>query len=257
MHFLKKSLFPTFVFLTFSFIYLPIIVLIIFSCNKIAFPYRWVGFSLEWYKELFNSTEIWHAVKNSFIVATSAVILTLTMGVTFIFYSARSAFARTVPFFYGNLIFPEIILAVSLLTLFTFFAIPTGLLALVAAHTVLGFGYVVPILSSRFRELDYSLIEASLDLGASLNQTFFRIVLPLLVPALVAAGLLVFVISFDDFLLAFFCAGTSAQTLPLYIFALIRSGISPEINALSTVLLLMSSIGVLAFCSLKSKIRIF
>ena len=189
MQFLKKSLFPTFIFLIFSFIYLPIIVLIIFSCNKIAFPYRWVGFSLEWYRELLNSTEIWHAVKNSFIVAISSVTLTLTMGVTFIFYSARSAFERTIPLFYGNLIFPEIILAVSLLMLFTFFAIPTGLLALIAAHTVLGFGYVVPILSSRFKELDYSLIEASLDLGASLNQTFFRIVLPLLLPALIAAAI--------------------------------------------------------------------
>lgn len=141
--------------------------------------------------------------------------------------------------------------------LFTYFAVPSGLFALIAAHTVLGFGYVVPILASRFNELDYSIIEASLDLGASLNQTFVKIVIPLLLPALIAAGLLVFIISFDDFLLAFFCAGTSAQTLPLYIFALIRTGISPLINALSTLLLLMSSIGLLIFCSLKSKIRIF
>ncbi len=257
MNFLKKMALPMFVFLVFAFLYLPIIVLIVFSCNKIAFPYRWAGFSLEWYRELLESTEIWHAVKNSLIVALSAVFLSLTMGLTFIFYTARTKYEKVIPFFYGNLVFPEIILAVSLLALFTFFAIPTGLLALIAAHTVLAFGFVVPILAARFQELDYSIIEASLDLGASLNQTFIRIVIPLLLPALVAAGLLVFVISFDDFLLAFFCAGTSAQTLPLYIFALIRTGISPVINALSTLLLVVSSVGVLIFCSLKSKIRIF
>lgn len=257
MNGIKKMLLPCFVVAIFAFIYLPIIVLIVFSCNKIAFPYRWAGFSLAWYQELFESTEIWYAVKNSLIVALSAVFLSLTMGVTFIFYTAKSNYEKLIPFFYGNLIFPEIILAVSLLALFTFFAIPTGLLALIAAHTVLGFGYVVPILATRFKEIDYSVIEASLDLGASLNQTFVRIVIPLLFPALIAAGLLVFVISFDDFLLAFFCAGTSAQTLPLYIFALIRTGISPVINALSTLLLVVSSIGVLIFCSLKSKIRIF
>ena len=99
MQFLKKSLFPTFIFLIFSFIYLPIIVLIIFSCNKIAFPYRWVGFSLQWYRELFNSTEIWHAVKNSFIVAISSVTLTLTMGVSSYFIVLVALLSVPFPFF--------------------------------------------------------------------------------------------------------------------------------------------------------------
>lgn len=135
MSYIKRMLLPCFVFSVFAFIYLPIVVLIVFSCNKIAFPYRWAGFSLEWYQELLHSTEIWHAVKNSLIVAISAVFLSLTMGVTFIFYIAKSKYEKLIPFFYGNLVFPEIILAVSLLALFTFFAIPTGLLALTAAHT--------------------------------------------------------------------------------------------------------------------------
>ena len=151
----------------------------------------------------------------------------------------------------------KLVLAVGLLLLFTFFSVPPGLFPLIAGHTVLGLGYVVPILSARFAEIDPALIEASLDLGASLNQTFLRIIVPLLVPALIAAGLLVFVISFDDFLIAFFCAGTEAQTLPLYIFATIRTGISPLLNALSTLLLVVSSFLVLLFCWLQSKIRIF
>lgn len=243
--------------LTFLFIYMPIAVLILFSFNKVAFPYRWAGFSWHWYTELFESEEIWHVVKNSCIVASMSVLLSLTMGILLVFYTTQSKLRHFISLFYINLLFPEIMLAVGLLLLFTFFSVPSGLITLIAGHTVLGLGYVVPILSARFAEIDPALIEASLDLGASINQTFLRVIVPLFVPALIAAGLLVFVISFDDFLIAFFCAGTEAQTLPLYIFATIRTGISPILNALSTVLLLFSSLLVLIFCWLQSKIRIF
>lgn len=243
--------------LCFLFIYIPIVILILFSFNEVAFPYRWVGFSVQWYHELFESEEIWHVVKNSIIVALSSVILSLTMGAFLVFYSTQNRLKNFISIFYANLFFPEIMLAVGLLLLFIYCSVPSGLLTLIAGHTVLGLGYVVPILSSRFAEIDSALLEASLDLGASLNQTFYRIVLPLLVPALIASGLLVFVISFDDFLIAFFCAGTESQTLPLYIYATIRTGISPILNALSTLLLLVSSLLVLLFCWLQSKIRIF
>lgn len=248
---------PAAVALTFLFIYTPIMVLILFSFNKVAFPYRWVGFSWHWYIELLGSEEIWSVVKNSCIVAACSVILSLTMGILLVFYTLQSKLRHCLSLFYANLLFPEIMVAVGLLLLFTFFSIPTGLISLIAGHTVLGLGYVVPILSARFAEIDPALIEASLDLGASINQTFLRVIVPLFIPALVAAGLLVFVISFDDFLIAFFCAGTESQTLPLYIFATIRTGISPILNALSTLLLLLSSLLVLIFCWLQSKIRIF
>ena len=117
---------------------------------------------------------------------------------------------------------------------------------------MLGLGYVVPLLYTRFRELDYRLIEASLDLGASPLQTFFKITLPLLKPSLVAACLLIFIISFDDFILAYFCAGSSSQTLSLYIMSMLRTGISPVVNALSAVLLLLSTLLAFIFFSLKS-----
>ena len=159
--------------------------------------------------------------------------------------------------FYGNLMIPEIVLAIGLLTLFSLCSIPLGITTLVIAHTVLGLGYVVPLVYSRFGELDYRLIEASLDLGATPAQTFFKIILPLLRPSLIAAGLLVFIISFDDFVLSYFCAGSSVQTLSLYILAMARSGISPVINALSTILLLLSSLLVLIFCSINARSRIF
>lgn len=248
---------PLFVIASYVFLYIPIIVLIIFSFNSVTFPYRWVSFSLQWYQELFQSPIIWDALKNSLIVAFSSMILSLTMGLLFVFYSSYVRM-RSVGFvFYLNLMIPEIIVAVGLLTFFTFCSVQLGLVTLVIGHTILGLGYVIPIFFARFSELDRSIIEASLDLGASLNQTFMRIIVPLFIPTIVAAGLLVFIISLDDFLISFFCAGSSAQTLSLYIFSMIRGGVSPTINALSTLLLVLSSILILIFSSLQIRMRLF
>lgn len=155
--------------------------------------------------------------------------------------------------FYPNLVVPEIVVAVGLLSFFIFFNAPLGLTSLIVGHTLLGLGYAIPIIYGRFQTLDQRIIEASLSLGATHSETFFKIVLPLLRPALVAAGLLIFIISLDDFLIAFFCAGSSAQTLSLYIFSMIRSGVSPVVNALATFMLVISSILVMIFCSLKTK----
>jgi spermidine/putrescine transport system permease protein len=124
---------------------------------------------------------------------------------------------------------------------------------LIAAHTVLGLGYVVPLIYGRYIELDKKYIEASLDLGATPWQTFRFIILPLLSPALCAGGLLVFIISFDDFVLSFFCAGGTTQTLPMYIFSLIRTESSPVVSALSTLLLVASSLIVFIFLSLQRR----
>ena len=124
---------------------------------------------------------------------------------------------------------------------------------MIVGHTLIGLGYVVPMLYARASEIDYRLVEASLDLGASQVQTFFNITFPLLRPALLGAGLLVFIVSFDDFLIAFFCSGATEQTLPLYIFSLIRVGSVPIINALLTILLVISSLLVLLFSLLSVK----
>jgi len=159
--------------------------------------------------------------------------------------------------FYGNLIIPETVLAVSLLSFFTMIHIPLGLITLVLAHTVLGLGFVIPVVYARFRELDPTLQEASYVLGATPMQTFFKVTLPLLRPTLIMIALLVFILSFDDFILSYFCAGSTAQTLSLYILSMIRTGVSPVVNALSSVLLFFSSFFVLIFFSLKTRIRFF
>jgi len=244
---LSSYMMPIIVAALYLFLYIPIFVLIVFSFNDNSFTYGWLGFTTHWYYDLFASVEVWHALKNSLLVAISSVVLSLTLGSVLIFFGSRASVKRLLVFFYGSLAMPEIVLAVGLLSLFSFFSVSLGAITLIVGHTLLGLGYVVPIVYARFVELDVSLIEASYDLGATKRQTFFSVVLPLLAPALIAAGLLVFIISLDDFIISFFCAGASVQTLPLYIFAVIRTGASPMINALSTLMLLVSSFFVLLF----------
>lgn len=235
------------------FLYVPIIVLVLFSFNNNEFTYEWQGFTTRWYHELFQSVEIWDALKNSLIVALTSVFLSITMGLLLVFYSAHTFFKRAFLLFYGNLAVPEIVLAVGMLSFFSFFFIPLGLTTLIAGHTLLGLGYVVPLVYSRFIELNDRFSEASLDLGATQGQTLTKVILPLLFPALFASGLLVFIISFDDFVISFFCSGSATQTLPMYIFSMIRAGASPVVSALSTLLLVVSGVLVLMFSYLQLK----
>ncbi len=253
----KSWLYPYFfqfaVFGVYLFLYVPILVLILFSFNNNEFTYEWQGFTTRWYQELFQSVEIWDALKNSLVVAISSVVLSLVMGTLLVFYSSHTLFRRAFILFYGNLAVPEIVLAVGMLAFFSFFFIPLGITTLIAGHTLLGLGYVVPLVHSRFVELNNRFTEASLDLGATQGQTFTKIILPLLYPALFASGLLVFIISFDDFVISFFCSGSATQTLPMYIFSVIRAGSSPVVSALSALLLAVSGILVLIFSYVQLK----
>lgn len=247
-----------FILLTYFILYLPIFVMVIFSFNNGPFPAPWIGFSTKWYLELFHSTALWTAFYNSVIVAAGSTLLTLTMSMGLIFY--QSSGKKTIPcsfIFYGTVFVPEIVLAIGLLSFLSLCSIPLGLPSLIAGHTVLGLGYAVPIMYAAYSSLDPRLSEASLDLGATKSQTFWKVTLPLLKPALVVSGLLVFILSFDDFILSFFCAGSEAQTLSLYIYSMIRQGISPVINALSTILLALSSLLVGIFCSLTMRSKIW
>lgn len=244
---------PLFVSLAYLFLYVPIALLVLFSFNDDPFAYGWIGFTTKWYALLFDSVEVWDALKNSFVVATSSVILSLAMGTLLVFYSEQRVMNKVMGLFYGSLAIPEIVLAVGLLSFFSFFSVALGLPSLIACHTLIGLGYVVPIIYARYNELDKSIIEVSYDLGATRQQSFRTIILPLLSPALVSGALLVFIVSFDDFLLSFFCSGAATQTLPVYIFSLIRAGTSPVVNALSTVLLLISSFLMLLFFSVQVK----
>ncbi|MGZ6250601.1 MAG: ABC transporter permease [Candidatus Chromulinivorax sp.] len=250
---LKRYLLSLYVGLFCIFLYLPIAILTIYSFNQGGFPQEWQGWSLCWYHELFQSVEIWHAFKNSIYVALSAALLSVTFGLMLV-YGARKLQTDITYFFYSNILVPDIVIAVGMLSLFSYFLIPLGLITLIVGHTLLGLGFTIPILKARLDELDPRLVEASLDLGATASYTFWHIVLPFLYPAILASALLVIIVSFDDFVVSFFCAGSSAQTLSLYVFTMIRFGISPTVNALSTIMLAVSSLFVLAISFLQVRL---
>lgn len=255
---LGRTLFILHISLLYLFIYLPIIILVIFSFNNGSFPAPWVGFTVKWYKELFHSAALWHAFFNSLLVALSATALSLLMSVGLIYYqSCVRPIGNLMYVFYGAVFIPEIVFAMALLSFLSLCSIPLGITTLIAGHTILGLGYAVPIIVASYESLDARMREASLDLGATRSQTFFKITLPLLKVPLLIAGLLVFIISFDDFIVSFFCAGSEAQTLSLYIYSMIRIGISPVINALSTLLLALSALLVFIFCSLTLRAKIW
>jgi spermidine/putrescine transport system permease protein len=243
-----------FVFCVYALLYLPIIVLIIFSFNDSSATYQWGGFTLRWFGELFHSSEIWLVLKHSLIVAFSAVALSLLFGLMIV-CSLKERLNRIASWFYIPLLVPEIVLAVGFLYLFSFLRVPLGLTTLIVAHTLLGLAFSVPLLHARFVEMNPDVIEASLDLGASKWQTFIRVVLPFLQPAVFSVALLVWMTSFDDFLISFFCTGSASQTLPLYIYARVHAGITPVINALSTFTLLVSFLLVIVYSWLRVKLE--
>ncbi len=243
--------------LSYLFLYIPLCILVIFSFNSKIFPAPWQNFTFSWYYQLFTAKELWASFLNSLIISTTSTFLSLFMGVFLIFFKTHGGKMRkTMPLFYGNLIIPETMIAISLMSYFSFFNIELGMSTLIVSHIVLGLGFVIPILYIRYLQLDPTFNEASYSLGATPFQTFFRITIPLLKPTLIAVGFLIFILSFDDFIFSIFCAGTSIQTLSLYILSMLRSGVSPILNALSAILLLFSTIFVTFFFSSKTRTRI-
>ena len=244
-------------FLSFLFLYLPILTLIIFSFNTSRFPSAWDQFTLKWYHELFKDQEIWLSFGTSLFIATLSTLISLTMGTLLLFFKETGGRIKAaLPLFYGNLFIPETMLALSLVSYFAFFNVKLGMTTLVIAHTVLGLGLLVPILYVSYLNLDPKIKEASQVLGATPRQTFIKVTLPLLRPTLTAMGLLIFVLSFDDFILSYFCAGNSVETVSIYLLSMLRSGISPTINALSTFLFLFTTILVMLFFSPKIRSKI-
>lgn len=236
--------------LLFGFMYLPILVLTFYSFNQSPYSAGWKGFTLDWYYKFFGDAKILSALRDSLIVAISAVGIAAVLGTMLAVGLARYQFPgkqlyRGVS--YLPLIIPDIAIAVSTLVFLAAVAIPLSggwvqlsLGTIVAAHVVFCLSYVALVVSTRLTNLDPHLEEAALDLGATPTQAFIQVLLPELMPAIVSGCLLAFVLSMDDFLIASFTAGGGANTLPMEIFSRIRTGVKPDINALSVVLMLGS-----------------
>ncbi|MFD1505733.1 ABC transporter permease [Georgenia yuyongxinii] len=220
------------------FLYLPIVVLIGMSFNASRTAFTWGGFSFRWYGELARNGDLIAALGTSLVVAVGATVVSTVLGTMLAVGLARHV--RSTALEAASMapgILPDLVLAIGLLSFFTLASIPTGTLSVLIAHSVFGTAFVVAVVRARLNGTDASLEEASRDLGANAATTFLRVTLPSIAPAVVAGALLVFTLSLDEFVIAYFTAGPTTQTLPIAIYAMVRTGVTPEINALATVLI--------------------
>lgn len=232
-------------FLGYAFLYVPILSLMVFSFNDSAMMTSWTGFSLRWYEALFNDQALLSAARLSLLIAALTATAAVVVGTWAGYVLARMGRFRGFSLYIGMvsapLVIPEVVLGISLLLMFveisSLIGWPdgNGVFTIWVGHVTLCMAYVAVIIQSRIRDLDRSLEEAALDLGASPLKVFFVITLPLIFPALMAAWLLAFTLSLDDVVIASFLSGPGYTTLPLEVFSRVRLGLKPEINALATI----------------------
>nr|WP_309101193.1 ABC transporter permease subunit [Fredinandcohnia onubensis] len=229
--------------LIYSFLYLPILILIMFSFNKSKLNAVWTGFTFEWYAKLWSNTEVLEAAKITIIVAIVSTIVSTILG-TLVSVGLYKYHFKGKSMLDGMLYIPlvmsEIVMGIALLAFFSMVKMPLGIWTLIVSHITFCIPYVVVVVRARLKGFDRSVEEAAMDLGASEWQTFRLITLPIIGPAIVASALLSFTISLDDVIVSFFVAGPGSTTLPLQIFSMVRYGVTPEINALSTLMLVVT-----------------
>jgi spermidine/putrescine transport system permease protein len=241
----KRSLTPFVVTaVVLAFFYLPIAILVANSFNASRFGGAWQGFSLQWYAQLLHEPEIWQAARNTLVIALTATAASLVLGTTAAL--ALHRFARTrlqrvhYSLIYTPLVVPEILMGISLLMAFVAVGLRLGLFTIFLAHVTFCLSYVALVVLARLQDFDEAVLEAARDLGAGWWTAARRVLLPLLLPGLAAAGLIAFTLSLDDFVITFFVAGPGSTTLPIRVYSMIKHGSTPLINALSTILLVLT-----------------
>ena len=239
----------------FGFLYIPMLILVIYSFNASRLVTVWAGFSTKWYVELFQDQQLldaaWMSLKIAFLTACMSLVMGMLASLALVRlgrFRGKMSFAGMIT---APLVMPEVITGLSLLLLFVVmeksFGWPggRGMLTIWIAHVTFSTAFVTVILSSRLKEIDRSLEEAGMDLGASPLKVFFVITIPIISPALLAAWLLAFTLSLDDLVIASFVSGPGSTTLPMKVFSSVRLGISPKINALASIIIALVSLGVL------------
>lgn len=229
----------------YGFMYFPIIVLTVYSFNGSRYSTHWEGFSLEWYRMLFQDRRIFAALMDSLTIAIVAVLVSAVLGTWMAIGLAKYRFwgkgiYRGVS--YLPLIVPDIAIAVATLVFLASMGLPLSLWTIIAAHIVFCLAYIAVVVSSRLQNLDPHLEEAALDLGATPVQAMVQVLIPQLAPGILAGCLLAFVLSMDDLLISSFTAGGGVNPLPLEIFSRVRTGVKPDINALSVVVITGSAL---------------
>ncbi len=223
------------------FLYAPIILLIAFSFNNNRRSLSvWRGFTLDWYAQLFQDVATGQALRNSLIVAVASTVLSTIIGTLLALVMERHRFLGRMTFealIYLPIIIPEIAMGFMLVLFFVTARIPLGLPTVIVSHAAFNISYVTVIVRARLAGMSTTLEEAAQDLGANHWQTFYRITMPLLAPGIIAGALLAFTLSLDDYVITFFTTGPGATTLPIRIYGMVKKGISPDVNALSSLML--------------------
>lgn len=228
--------------LVFGFLFLPIIVLIIFSFNTSELNIVFEGFTLHWYKDLFQNTLLLEALKNTLIVAVISTVVSTIIGTisAYALHKFRFPFKNLVnELLYIPIVIPEIVLGIALLCVYTLMKFELGMATLILAHISFSIPFVIINVRSAIEGMDPNLEKVASDLGASKLKTFFYVTIPSLMPGILSGAQLAFTLSLDDVVISYFTAGPDSNTLPLHIYSMIKTGITPDVNALITIMLLI------------------
>lgn len=232
--------------LMYAFLFLPIAVLVVLSFNRSGLPTSWGGFSTEWYGELSRNAEMREGLRNTVIVAFGATAVATVLGTLLAVGMQRFVRNPAVEvLILAPAVLPDIVIAVGLLAFYNFVGVTLGLRSVLASHVLFCMAFVTAVVRARLQSVDSSLEEAARDLGDSRAGSFVRITLPSLLPGILAGALLSFTLSLDEFVIAFFTNGPTTPTLPQVIYSNVRFGVKPDVNALASVLLLVSTVAVL------------
>lgn len=220
------------------YLYLPIVVLIAFSFNTDRLNLFWEGFTWRWYAQLFGDGRVALATRNTLFVATTSTVVSTVIGTLAAMALQRYAFRLkkvSEPILYIPIVIPEVVMGIGLLSLYSTLKMNLGLLTITLSHIAFSIPFVALVVRARLHGFDRSLEEAAMDLGSTEFAAFRRVTLPYLAPAIAAAAMLAFTVSIDDYVITSLVAGIDSQTLPMTIYAMARRGVSPELNAISTI----------------------
>lgn len=236
----NKFLDNTCLWLVFIFLFLPILVLVVFSFNTSRLNIIFEGFTLKWYRELFNNPMLVEALFNTLMVAVISTVISTIVGTISSYALKRFDFPLKKfinELLYIPVVMPEIVLGISLLCIYAFLKMELGMFTLILSHIAFSIPYVIVNVNSVMDTMNPNLEEAASDLGASRIKTFFKVVLPTLLPGILSGAQLAFTLSLDDVVVSYFTAGPESNTLPLQVFSMIKTGVTPDVNAMITIML--------------------
>jgi spermidine/putrescine transport system permease protein len=243
---------------TLAFLYLPILVLAVLSFNASGLPTSWGGFTTGWYDEMLRNDNLVNAALNTLLVAFWATVISVVLGTLLAFGLERLVKSTALDAIsFVPMIVPDIVLAIALLSFYNlvftqWLGLTLGLWSVILGHATFGIAFVAIIVRTRLRHFDDAIVEASLDLGANEWRTFRHVTLPIVAPGIVAGALVAFTLSLDEFVIAFFTAGTSV-TFPIQVYSMVRFGVTPEINAAATVVVGVSLVLTLLALRLRGR----